>query len=241
MRLKATTALKTRQKLIAPKHIAIIMDGNRRWAKKRGLPKLFGHRKGYEALFNLADACLERGVETITVFAFSTENWKRSKDEVDYLFALFRDIMNKDLGRLIDKKVKLNVIGRLDELPKDLRADIKEAMKKTEKFKKYTLNVAINYGGRAEIVDAVKSLIKEGKKAEDISEAEIARHMYTRGQNDPDMVIRTSGEERTSGFLTWQSVYSELYFTETLWPDFGEKQLDKAISEYSSRQRRFGV
>ncbi len=216
------------------------MDGNRRWARKRGLPTLFGHQKGYDNFKRVGDWCLERGIEVMTVFAFSTENWKRSKREVSYLMRLLEIAVTRDLDELHRKNIRLSVIGRVSELPKRLQHHIRHAMQKTKHNTRGTLQLAINYGGRAEIVDAVKKIYRTAKSASHISEASISQALYTANQPDPDMIIRTSGEMRTSGFLAWQGVYSELYFTKKMWPEFSEHDLDVALQEFKNRQRRFG-
>jgi len=223
-----------------PKHIAIIMDGNRRWAREKGFPTLEGHRKGYSMVKKVAQWCLDRNIKILTVFAFSTENWNRSKKEVSYLMNLLKYGLRNDVSIFNKKNIRLNVLGRIEELPKGLQKEIKRAVEKTKNNTKAVLNLAINYGGRAEIMDAIKRIIKKGLLAAKITESLIAQNLYTRSMPDPDLIIRTSGEIRTSGFLTWQGVYSELYFCKTYWPDFSEADLDKVIAEYQKRQRRFG-
>lgn len=215
-----------------PHHIAIIMDGNRRWAKKRGLPASLGHKKGYENFKKIAEACYKMGVKILTVYAFSTENWKRSKTEVSFLMNLFENVLKNELNFFRDKKIKFNAIGQIKRLPDKLQKLVSEAMNETKNNKGGVLNLAMSYGGRAEILDAVKKSIKEKKSFEDC--------LYIAGQPDPDLLIRTGGEMRLSGFLPWQSVYSELYFSEKMWPDFGEKDLMLAIKEFQNRKRRFG-
>lgn len=222
------------------RHLGIIMDGNRRWAKQRGLPTLEGHRRGYSRLKQVGDWCLDRGVEVLTVFAFSTENWNRSKKEVNYLMRLLELGLSRDLDEMHRKNIRIAVIGRVAGLPSRLQKRIAAAVEKTKHNTKGTLQLAINYGGRAEIVDAVKKLVREARSASKITEASIAEKMYTAHQPDPDLIIRTSGEQRTSGFLAWQGVYSELYFTNKHWPDFSERDLDAALLEFKHRQRRFG-
>lgn len=215
-----------------PHHIAIIMDGNRRWAKKRGLPASLGHKKGYENFKKIAEACYKMGVKILTVYAFSTENWKRSKTEVSFLMNLFENVLKNELNFFRDKKIKFNAIGQIKRLPDKLQKLVSEVMNETKNNKGGVLNLAMSYGGRAEILDAVKKSIKEKKSFEDC--------LYTAGQPDPDLLIRTGGEMRLSGFLPWQSVYSELYFSEKMWPDFGEKDLMSAIKEFQNRKRKFG-
>lgn len=223
------------------RHLAIIMDGNRRWAKRRGLPTLAGHRRGYDVVMNMGDWCLDRGIEILTVFAFSTENWNRSKKEVSYLMGLLSLALTKEIDSLHRKNIRVSVIGRLHELPKKLQQHIAEAMELTKSNTRGTLQLAVNYGGRAEIVDAMKKIYRTAKNASSISERSISEAMYTAMQPDPDLIIRTSGEQRLSGFLTWQSVYSELLFVKKNWPDFSEKDLDEALAEFKHRQRRFGA
>jgi len=222
------------------KHLGIIMDGNRRWARQHGLPTLEGHRRGYSLAKKIGDWCLNRGIEVLTLFAFSTENWNRSKKEVKYLMGLFEMMLTKDLDELNRKNIRLTVIGRITGLPLRLQKHIENAVEVTKNNTRGTLQLAINYGGRAEIVDAVKQLVKEARSASKITEESISEKLYTSHQPDPDLIIRTSGEQRTSGFLAWQAAYSELYFTKKHWPEFTERDLDEALSEYGRRQRRFG-
>lgn len=223
------------------RHLGIIMDGNRRWAKRRGLPSLEGHRRGYDTLKKAGDWCIERGIEILTVFAFSTENWQRSKKEVKYLMRLLELGLSRDLDELHRKNIRIAVIGRLAGLPERLQMRIHHAVEKTKHNTSGTLQLAINYGGRQEIVDALRKVFRTAKSASKITEESVSQAMYTAAQPDPDMIIRTSGEERLSGFLAWQGVYSELYFTDRLWPDFKEQDLDTALAEYKRRQRRFGT
>ena len=220
------------------KHLAIIMDGNRRWAKKRGLPTLLGHKKGYSKVLKVGDWCLDRGIKVLTVFAFSTENWNRSKSEVAYLFNLLRVGLEKDVETMHKKGIKIQILGRLHQLPKDLQVACKKAMKLTEKNVKATLNIMLNYGGQPEIVDAVNKLIKE--KVKKVTPKILEKYLYDPKMPPPDLIIRTSNEYRTSGFLLWESAYSELYFCQKPWPSFTEKDLDIALHEYQNRNRRFG-
>lgn len=222
------------------KHLGIIMDGNRRWARKHGLPTLEGHRRGYSVLKKTGDWCLDRGIEILTVFAFSTENWSRSKREVTYLMKLLEMALSKDLDEMHRKNIRIAVIGRIAGLPKRLQNRIYAAVEKTKNNTHGTLQLAINYGGRTEIVDAVQKLLKEARSASKITEKSITEKLYTGTQPDPDLIIRTSGEHRTSNFLLWQAAYSELYFSKKNWPEFTEKDLDAALHEYSVRERRFG-
>lgn len=223
-----------------PEHIAVIMDGNRRWAKEKGLPTLEGHRKGYGTVKKVAQWCLDRNIKILTVFAFSTENWNRSKKEVNYLMNLLKCGLRNDVNVFDKKNIRLNVLGRIEGLPKGLQKEIKRAVAKTKNNTKAVLNLAINYGGRAEIVDTVKQIIDKKIPAKDITESIIAQNLYTKDILDPDLIIRTSGEMRASGFLPWQGAYSELHFCKTYWPDFSEADFDEALNEFNKRQRRFG-
>lgn len=223
-----------------PQHIAIIMDGNGRWAEKRLLPRLAGHQAGTENLREIIRACVELGVKYLTVYAFSTENWKRSPDEVSGLLKILAESLEKELGELHQQGVQLRHIGRLEKLNAALRKKIQDAMELTRQNQRLILNIAWNYGGRDEIVHAVEQIIKEGIKSDEIDEETISRHLFTASLPDPDLVIRTSGEMRTSNFLPWQTVYAEWYFTPILWPDFKKPELEKAIQAYNQRERRFG-
>lgn len=222
-----------------PKHIAIIMDGNGRWAKKRGLPRLYGHHAGMKSVREVVRAASDTGVGVLTLYAFSTENWNRPKSEIKGLFHLLKLFIKKELGHLHKNNVKVNIIGRLSELPIDIVKLVKEATEKTSKNTGMILNIALNYGGRQEIVDAVNKIITEGTYKK-VDEKIFEKYLYTIGLPSPDLIIRTSGENRISNFLLWQSAYSEFYTTETLWPDFKKKNLTEAISEYQKRNRRFG-
>jgi len=216
------------------------MDGNRRWAQQKGLPTLKGHWAGYQVMKKIGQWCLDRGIKYLTVWAFSTENWKRSKKEVDYLMSLLRRALREEVEVFHKKGVRLNVLGRIEGLPKELQKEVYWAIEKTKKNTKAIFNLAINYGGRAEIVDVVKKIMNKGLKATKINESLIAKYLYSPSLPEPDLVIRTSGELRTSGFLLWESAYSELYFSKKYWPDFSEKDLDEAIEDYQKRERRFG-
>lgn len=229
-----------------PKHIAIIMDGNGRWAKKRGLPRTAGHYKGADNVRNIAHYCYDNGIKVLTLYAFSTENWKRPKAEVDALFKLFKEKLQDYRALMGNRDCVVRFIG--DKTP--LSEDIKESMIRIEEYSSqfahtgYTFNFAINYGSRDEIIKSVKeiaSLYKEGKiNIEDIDEKMVSDHLYTYGLPDPDLMIRPSGEQRISNFLLWQSAYTEFYYSDVLWPDFTPKMLEKAIIEYQKRNRRFG-
>ncbi|MEK7583750.1 MAG: polyprenyl diphosphate synthase [Patescibacteria group bacterium] len=222
---------------ILPVHIGIIMDGNRRWARKRGLPTLSGHRKGYDRAIAIADHAFQRGVSYLTLFAFSTENWNRSKREVDYLMRLLLRMIDEQAVRLHKKGIRLLFIGSRKKLSSTVVEAIGRAHALTRENTRGTLLIALNYGGRQEIVEAARKAIKQVGK---LSERSIAQNLYTASVPDPDFIIRTSGEERLSGFLLWQAAYAELYFTSILWPDFSEKDFDVALDEFSRRQRRFG-
>jgi undecaprenyl diphosphate synthase len=222
------------------RHLAIIPDGNRRWAKANGLPTLEGHRRGYDKIKEVGLRCLELGIPMLTVFAFSTENWKRSEEEVSYLMGLLRHALEKDVEFYLKEGIRLHVLGRREELSAELRRAIDEAETKTAGGDRGQINICLNYGGRAEIVAAVKRLLAEGAKAEEISEESFAQKLWTAGIPDPDLIIRTSGERRLSGFLTWESAYSELLFVEPHWPAFDDAALDAALADFADRERRFG-
>ena len=227
-----------------PKHIAIIMDGNRRWAKTKGLTANFGHKEGSENLKRITRHANKLGVEYLTVYAFSTENWKRSEEEVGALMILFKNYLN-DLIKAVDtENIKVKIFGHIESLPKGLQTSIYKAMEKTKNNTGTTLCVALNYGGRDEITKAVKEIasdIKENKiSIEDINENLITNNLYTKDEPEPDLLIRTSGEIRLSNFLPWQLVYSEFIFVDKYWPDFSEQDLDEAIQTYEKRNRKFG-
>jgi undecaprenyl diphosphate synthase len=223
-----------------PKHIGIIMDGNRRWARERGLPTFEGHKRGYEKIKEVGDWCFKRGVKILTLFAFSTENWNRKKEEVEYLMNLLHFGLTKELNEFDKRGIRLKIIGRREGLPEKVAKAKDEAEKQTEKNTAGLLQLAINYGGRPEIVDAVKKSIRQGVAEELVDEKLVEENLYTAGVPDPDLIIRTSGEQRLSGFLLWQSAYSELYFCQKYWPDFSEQDLDEALAWFTSRGRRFG-
>ncbi len=225
---------------LIPQHIAIIIDGNRRWARSNNLPTFEGHRIGFDKVKKIAEYALEKGVKIMTIYAFSTENWKRSQDEVDYLLGLFKILLEKEARGLLDKGIKLQILGNRSGLSKDLQAAITKAEALTQSADRGILNICFNYGGRDEIVRAVQKIIADKIPAADITEDVIKENLYTKNMIDPDFIIRTSGEQRLSGFLTWQSVYSELYFTKKMWPEFEPEDFDLALEEYSNRHRRFG-
>jgi undecaprenyl diphosphate synthase len=223
-----------------PRHIAIIMDGNRRWARARDLPELEGHAAGVEAIRGLLKHAVRRGVQTLTLYAFSRENWARSDDEVTGLFGLLEAAIRSETDELRAQGVRVRLLGRLEELPAETRRSIDEALAATEGGDRLLLNIAFNYAGRTELVDAVRRLVEQGVPPDAIDESTISGALYTAGLPDPDLVIRTGGEQRLSNFLIWQSAYAEFYTCETLWPDFGPEAFDAAITEFALRHRRFG-
>jgi len=223
-----------------PRHVAFIMDGNGRWAEKRGLPRLEGHRAGVKNILPIIRYLNNHGIKYTTLYAFSTENWSRPEDEVNGLFHLLEDIIGKEARELHKNGVRIRHIGRLDELSAELQKPIKRAVKLTARNKGMTLGVALNYGGREEILNAVRSIMDGEVPPEDIDEKLFGEYLYTADFADVDLVIRTGGEIRTSNFLIWQAAYSEYIFTPVLWPDFNEEELEKALLAYSQRRRRFG-
>jgi undecaprenyl diphosphate synthase len=224
-----------------PAHVALVMDGNGRWAQQRGLKRTLGHTAGEEALFDTVHGALELGVKNLTVYAFSTENWKRPIEEVRFLLGFNEALLDKRRDELHDLGVRIQFIGRRDwRVPKRLMKRQDVAMDLTRKNRKLTLFIAFNYGGRAEIIDAVRALVAEGVKPDQITEKSIKRHLYEPDMPDVDLMIRTSGETRISNFLLWELAYAELIFSETLWPDFRREHLAEAIREYQRRERRFG-
>ena len=222
-----------------PEHIAIIMDGNRRWAKTKSLPIKLGHKNGAEALRKIVEYSKKIGVKYLTVYAFSTENWKRSKDEVGDLMNLLREYLGKIEQDIEGKNIKTKIIGDVTKLDLDIQEKIKKLEDKTKDCTALTFQIALNYGGRDEIINAVNNIIKDNVK--DISEESFEKYLYTAESPDPDLIIRTAGEKRISGFLLWQCAYTEFIWTDTLWPDFKEKDLDSAIEEFNRRVRRFGA
>lgn len=223
-----------------PRHIVIIPDGNRRWAQEKGLPTEVGHQKGFDAVMEVARAAQDWGVNYLTIWAFSTENWKRSTLEVRYLMHLYKEMIKKLLKEFVQKGIKVIHIGRKDRLPKFLLKTLEDAIFKTKDNKNFVVTIALDYGGRDEIVRAVQKMIAEGKNPNDLTENEFSKYLDTNGQPEPDLIIRTSGEQRLSGILPWQSTYAELYFDPTHLPDFTTENLKRAILEFSSRDRRFG-
>lgn len=227
-----------------PKHVAIIMDGNGRWAKKRGLPRTAGHKYGVEALRKIIEACVELKISVLTVYAFSTENWKRPKEEVSILMNLIVEYLQKEIDELHQQNIKLRAIGFIKDLPQDAQDELKRAEKITNMNTGLNLNVALNYGGRMEILEAARVMgrkIELGKlKSADLTEELFDSCLFTAGQPDPDLLIRPSGEYRISNFLLWQLAYAELYYTEVLWPDFNKTEFYRAILDYQKRDRRYG-
>ncbi len=223
-----------------PRHVAIIMDGNGRWAKARGLPRTEGHRAGTENLRRILKACVRLKVEILTIYAFSTENWSRPRTEVQMLMRILEAVIDRELNELHESGVQLRHIGELDGISNGLQKKIRKAMEVTKDNKRLILNIAFNYGGRNEIVRAVKHIVQDQVPAEQITEQLISSYLYTSDLPDPDLIIRTSGELRVSNFLIWQGAYSELYSTPTYWPDFNEEELRRALAEYGQRKRRFG-
>lgn len=228
-----------------PKHIAIIMDGNRRWAKSKGLDSKLGHKEGAKALENIVLYANKIGIKYLTVYAFSTENWKRTEEEVKAIMIILQNYLDRFSKKADADNIKINILGDIEVLNDGLKKQIKNVIEKTKNNTGLVLNIAFNYGGRAEIIKATKEIAKKVQEhelnIEEINEEEFEKHLYTAGQPNPDLLIRTSGELRTSNFLPWQLVYAEFYFPEKFWPDFGEEDLLEAIYEYQKRNRRFGA
>ena len=220
--------------------MAIVMDGNGRWAKARKLPRLMGHQKGVESVRTAIQTAAKAGVQHLTLFAFSSENWNRPKTEISALFSLLMEFLSREVPRMVDQGISMRVLGDLDSMPLAQRTALRHAIKRTESGKDMVLNLALNYGGRGEIVRAVQNMLREGLRPEDVTEQALADHLYTAGQPDPDLLIRTSGEQRLSNYLLYQCAYSELYFTPVPWPDFDPAQLRTALDAYAARSRRFG-
>ena len=223
-----------------PRHVGIIMDGNGRWAISRGLPRLAGHRAGTENLRRVIESCVELGIQYLTLYAFSTENWGRPSIEVQGLMRILEDVIDRELQELHEEGVQLRHIGRLDRIKPSLKQKVLEAIELTKDNTRLILNIAFNYGGRDEIVWAIRHIIQDGVPAEEVTDELVSQYLFTAGVPDPDLIIRTSGELRGSNFLIWQGAYAEWYFTPTYWPDFGKEELCKAIDEYSQRERRYG-
>jgi undecaprenyl diphosphate synthase len=223
-----------------PNHVAIIMDGNRRWARNQGKPEHEGHAAGVEAIRELLRHAVRRGVPMLTLYAFSRENWARSDDEVQWLFHLLEQAVRSETEELRAQGVRIRILGRLDELPEETRRSIESALAETADGERLQLNIAFNYAGRTELVDAVRRLVAQGTPPDAIDEHTVSAALYTAGLPDPDLVIRTGGEQRISNFLIWQSAYAELYFSDKLWPEFGPEAFDAALLEFARRTRRFG-
>ncbi len=227
-----------------PKHVAVIMDGNGRWAKQRGLPRIMGHRQGADTLKELLRCCKDWGIQALTAYAFSTENWGRPTEEVDFLMSLFERILRRELAEMIHENVRIRFVGDLSSLPASLRSEITASMDQTESNTSIDFTVATNYGGRQEIIQAcqeIAKLVQQGKLTpEAIDEELFAQHLCTAAVGDPDLLIRTSGEMRISNFLLWQLAYAEMYVTNTLWPDFDRQEFSLALESYQQRDRRFG-
>ena len=223
-----------------PAHVAIIMDGNGRWARRRGLPRLAGHRAGVDNLRRVIEASTEFGIRYLTIYAFSTENWARPPEEVRGLLNILEEVIDRELDELHRNGVQLRHIGRLEKLEPHLQAKVRYAIEMTRENKRLVLNIAWNYGGRDELVWAIQQIVASGVAPEQVTEELISRTLFTSASPDPDLIIRTSGEMRVSNFLIWQGAYAELYVTPTLWPDFGREALLAALQDYATRERRFG-
>ncbi|MDD7463187.1 MAG: isoprenyl transferase [Anaerococcus sp.] len=223
-----------------PEHVAIILDGNGRWATKRNRPRTFGHKNGADNVVDIALYAKDRGVKYLTLYAFSTENWKRPEKEVSYLMKLLFKFIETKMNLLIENNVKLNILGDISKLPDFAKKACIEAMEKTKDHDGLYLNMALNYGGRADVVKAVKDIVKEKIDPNDINEKTISDHLYTKGMPDPDLMIRTGGDYRISNFLIYQLAYTELYFTKVLWPDFTKEEFDLALEDFTKRDRRYG-
>ena len=223
-----------------PAHVAIIMDGNGRWAAQRHLPRVEGHRAGIESVRDTVECAARLGIQVLTLYAFSVENWKRPVSEVSTLMMLLKRYLRSELGTLLRNDIRFRVIGRSDELAPDIQKELNEAIARTSSNRGMLFNIALNYGGRAEIVDAARRAIEAGVRPEDLDEARFASFLYTAGQPDPDLMIRTSGEMRVSNYLLWQIAYAEIYVTDTLWPDFRRRHLIDAVLAYQKRERRYG-
>lgn len=227
-----------------PQHVAVIMDGNGRWAKRRGKPRIMGHQKGVDTLKDLLRCCKDWGIPALTAYAFSTENWGRPMEEVEFLMTLFERVLKRELNEMMAEDVKIRFVGNLGALPQSLQKQISLSMEDTKHNSSVQFTVATNYGGREEIIQAcrrIASLVKQGSlQVEEINESIFENHLYTQGIIHPDLLIRTSGEMRLSNFLLWQMAYAEIYVTQTLWPDFDRKEFHKALLAYQQRERRFG-
>jgi undecaprenyl diphosphate synthase len=223
-----------------PRHVAIIMDGNGRWARRRHLPRVAGHRAGITAVREAVETSARLGLEVLSLYAFSRENWKRPRAEVDTLMGLLREYLGKELATLVDNDIRVHVLGRMHDLAEPVRRELEGAIERTRSNGGLRFNIALSYGGRAEIVDACRAVVEQGLPPEQVDETAIGERLYTAGQPDPDLLIRTSGELRISNFLLWQIAYSEIWVTPTLWPDFRRAHLYEAILDYQRRERRYG-
>ncbi|MFH1826482.1 MAG: isoprenyl transferase [bacterium] len=223
-----------------PQHIAIIMDGNGRWAQGKGLPRAAGHKEGVESIRVVLKACTELGVKYLTLYAFSTENWRRPETEISFLFNLAGDVIDREVEELNKNGVKINFLGRIAQLPKHLQKKVAWAMEKTANNKRITLNIMTNYGSRAELVDAFRAMMNDQLTNDEINEKTISNYLYTKGMPDPDLLIRTAGEMRVSNYLLWQIAYAEIYVTELCFPEFRKEQLKVAVLDYQKRTRKFG-
>ncbi len=227
-----------------PRHVAVIMDGNGRWAKRQGLPRIMGHKRGVDVLKELLRCCKDWGIQALTAYAFSTENWGRPLEEVDFLMTLFERVLRKELREMVQENVQIKFVGNLNALPPSLQAEIERSMTDTQQNRAIRFTVATNYGGRQEIMHACRAIADQVQQGllqpDEIDEALFERHLYTAGICDPDLLIRTSGEMRISNFLLWQMAYAEMYITETLWPDFDRTEFHRALCSYQQRDRRFG-
>ncbi len=224
-----------------PRHIAIIMDGNGRWARRRGLPRIYGHKRGADRVRNIVELCSGFGVRVLTLYAFSDENWGRPKEEVSFLMGMLGDFLRSEIATMKTNNIRFRTIGRTERLPKAALKWVERAMTETAENRGMVLNLALSYGGRGEILQAIRRMEAAGGIPADLREEHLATHLDTAGLPDPDLIIRTSGEQRISNFLLWQAAYAELYFTEVLWPDFDEKELLLALIDFQGRQRRFGL
>ncbi len=227
-----------------PRHVAIIMDGNGRWARRRHLPRIAGHRAGAQAVHNTVEICSQLGMRVLTLYAFSAENWKRPQREINVLMDLLREYLRRELGEIHKNNIRLQILGRYEQLPRKVKEDLEDGLRLTEKNTGMVLNVALNYGARAELVDAFNAILKEmldsGVREPEVTEEMIAEHLSTRGLPDPDLLIRTSGEMRVSNFLLWQIAYAEIWVTDTCWPDFTRRHLLQAVIDFQKRERRYG-
>lgn len=227
-----------------PSHVAVIMDGNGRWAKRQGLPRIMGHKRGVDVLKDLLRCCRDWGIQALTAYAFSTENWGRPLEEVEFLMTLFERVLRKELREMLEENVQIRFVGDLEALPPSLQSEIERSMAETKSNRGIRFTVATNYGGRQEILHACRAIAQQVQQGllqpEEIDKEIFERHLYTAGIGDPDLLIRTSGEMRISNFLLWQMAYAEIYITDSLWPDFNRKEFHRALAAYQQRERRFG-